>query len=283
VSGLILGSLVWLLLFCYGLVTWSVNQRHVYPQSVPPAGQKKAHARPVTAYAPRIKTFLLFLVFPIAIATLLQPLRLRTVHWSPQSVWRFNSILYALTQALMLVTVLLALWRLSGRPAFADFLKSVGLYTRNIRTDLGVAVGLYCLALPVLTAVTVLSGWFFRGFDTPPHPTLIWIQVLDSPLDRSLTYLQAALIAPIVEEVIFRGVLYPALRERWGVLTGIALSSVLFSLMHPNLPGGFLPLAALGASFAVAFQLRGSLLPGILMHSLHNFLTLYMQFAVVSS
>lgn len=44
----------------------------------------------------------------------------------------------------------------------------------------------------------------------------------------------AVIVAPILEEVLFRGVFYHHLREQWGVSIGLILSVLLFALLHLN-------------------------------------------------
>ncbi|MDX8384273.1 MAG: CPBP family intramembrane glutamic endopeptidase, partial [Ghiorsea sp.] len=65
------------------------------------------------------------------------------------------------------------------------------------------------------------------------------------------------LLAPVVEELIFRGLLYRMLREQWGIVVSVAVSAVFFSLLHqgqivsPQLAGGII--------FALAYEWSRSL------------------------
>lgn len=71
-------------------------------------------------------------------------------------------------------------------------------------------------------------------------------------------------LAPIVEELIFRGLLYRMLRERWGVWVSVAVSAAFFSLVHhgmllsPQLIGGII--------FALAYEWSRSLWVSIALH-----------------
>jgi len=69
---------------------------------------------------------------------------------------------------------------------------------------------------------------------------------------------------------MFRGLLMPALRLRWGPIGGVLLTSAIFAMLHPNLPEGFLPLWSIGSAFAVVCVRRQSLVPAIFMHAIHN-------------
>jgi membrane protease YdiL (CAAX protease family) len=86
--------------------------------------------------------------------------------------------------------------------------------------------------------------------------------------ERLLFFLVGGGIAPIAEEVLFRGYLYTYCR-RWGVLTALTLSTAVFVALH--LPSG-LPLTQIlgGIVFALAYEGSGSLLAAILIHGLGN-------------
>ena len=89
--------------------------------------------------------------------------------------------------------------------------------------------------------------------------------------------------APFFEELFFRGALYGALRRRFGAALGVLASAALFAALHPQLPLGFLPIFFLGAVFAVIYEWRQSLIPGMVFHGVHNgllFLLMHLLFPV---
>ena len=79
-------------------------------------------------------------------------------------------------------------------------------------------------------------------------------------------------IAPICEEFMFRGFLFPTLWKKWGLVAGVLVSSALFGLLHAS--GTpielLLPLALLGAILCLLRAWSGSLVPGIALHSFNN-------------
>jgi membrane protease YdiL (CAAX protease family) len=96
-----------------------------------------------------------------------------------------------------------------------------------------------------------------------------------------LLYMLASVAAPIVEEIMFRGVLYGHLRSavlprvRVGSMVVAAIvSSVVFAIIHPQ---GVLFVPALGG-LAIAFcafrELRGSLIAPMVAHGINNAVTL---------
>lgn len=87
----------------------------------------------------------------------------------------------------------------------------------------------------------------------------------------------AAVLAPVAEESLFRGLLYPALRSslkvRHAALFSAVGTSALFALMHPN-PPSWLPLFALAMVLTWIFERTNSLAAVIGAHALWNVATL---------
>jgi uncharacterized protein len=79
------------------------------------------------------------------------------------------------------------------------------------------------------------------------------------------------IVAPIVEELVFRGLLYPAWASQWGWLRSALATSLLFAVIHPNMVSQFF------ASLIYICLLRrtGSLRASILAHSSFNILMWY--------
>lgn len=147
----------------------------------------------------------------------------------------------------------------------------------------------YALALPMLifgallflllTKVRDLLGWGpdeFGPSNAPGHPIVFWVGHAGWWVWLEVLFV-ASVVAPIVEETMFRGVLYRHLRSasaRWRPALSVAFSAVvasfLFAVIHPQ---GFLAVPLL-MSLALAFTLmrewRGTLLPSMIAHGINN-------------
>ena len=88
-----------------------------------------------------------------------------------------------------------------------------------------------------------------------------------------LAYIVIVLIAPITEEIFFRGFLYAAFRDKLGVTYGVIISSAIFGAVH-LMPLLFFPLFIIGAALALLFEQRRSLVAPIIMHALNNAMAL---------
>ena len=82
--------------------------------------------------------------------------------------------------------------------------------------------------------------------------------------------LDSCLLAPVLEELLFRGVLYGTLRLRLGPWPATAVSAGFFALAHGYGVIGFASVAMSGVLWAVAYERTRSLLPGILAHAVNN-------------
>ncbi len=115
----------------------------------------------------------------------------------------------------------------------------------------------------------VIAGLLFLGlFIAGQHPfRLIRTALPTGPFQLGVFFFVGGMLAPIVEEIVFRGLLFGYLR-RWGVTTAILVSTTLFAILHlPSLP---ITQIVGGAVFAVAYHLSGSLMTPIVIHMLGN-------------
>ncbi len=85
-----------------------------------------------------------------------------------------------------------------------------------------------------------------------------------------LSVLMAAIVAPIVEETAYRGVLYRYLRNRLNTGVAVAVSSFVFGVAHAPSWEVVLNAAVTGAVFALAYERTGTLWFSILLHGILN-------------
>lgn len=91
---------------------------------------------------------------------------------------------------------------------------------------------------------------------------------------RVLTAFLAVLSAPLVEEVVYRGVLYAGLERNWGATAGVVGATLLFALVHvPQYWGSWAAISTILLLSLVLTVLRaatGSILPGVATHFFYN-------------
>ena len=87
-----------------------------------------------------------------------------------------------------------------------------------------------------------------------------------------LLLLTTTLLAPLFEEVIFRGVLLPILSREFGIVLGITISAFIFALAHLSI-SEMPPLFILGIGLGITRLVSGRLSSSVIMHSLWNGMT----------
>jgi membrane protease YdiL (CAAX protease family) len=84
-----------------------------------------------------------------------------------------------------------------------------------------------------------------------------------------LAYLAVAVAGPLVEELIFRGLLTASLRRRFGPWRTAVLTAAFFAVAH-FIPRVMPAVFVLGLALAFVYERIGSTMPGILVHCLYN-------------
>lgn len=93
---------------------------------------------------------------------------------------------------------------------------------------------------------------------------------------RTLLAVMAVIIAPIVEEVVFRGYIYPVCKRFTGRILATFVASLFFSAVHFHIPA-LLPLFILAIALTIAYELSGSIWVPISIHACFNACTLIVQ------
>ncbi len=102
-----------------------------------------------------------------------------------------------------------------------------------------------------------------------PEQQAIVSEFPHSALGAGMFVLVAVVMAPLFEEIVFRGFLFRGFANSWGWVWGALASAAIFGAAHLQLDI-FLPLAALGFALAWAYHRTGSLWTCITMHALFN-------------
>jgi membrane protease YdiL (CAAX protease family) len=146
------------------------------------------------------------------------------------------------------------------------------VFRRLQRNDLRVLwYGLAALLLVKIgTAVQLMlahqSHHVQSGFE---HFSVVARSPLITALSVGITVLTLVVLGPIVEEVVFRGLLFGALARPLGVILSALVSAVLFGAGHGDLVL-FPSLAALGFIGALAYAATGNLAVAVLLHAINN-------------
>lgn len=141
------------------------------------------------------------------------------------------------------------------------------------------------LLLPVMIAVMSAAGAAVTrraGNGAMPSPLEPFARS-SYPGDRIAIAVLAILVAPISEEILFRGLVYNLLRKRLSVLPAALLQAAAFGLLHPF---GFVVSVATGVAgvaLALVYEWRKTLLTLVLLHALLNAAAVAMMAATAAA
>ena len=136
-----------------------------------------------------------------------------------------------------------------------------GLRLRLPRARAFVWVALVLVPLSVDASLDSVQR-LFTWWPVPPNA--------DSPPDaRFIPMLTAVVLAPIGEELFFRGVLQTAVSRRWGAPAAITVGAIAFSVWHQD-PAGAHVLLLAGLGYAWVTERCNSIVPAIFAHSINN-------------
>jgi membrane protease YdiL (CAAX protease family) len=167
-----------------------------------------------------------------------------------------------LFQNLALLAAALLFARLAGRPAAEDFgLRRTRLW-RAIGQMTTVMIGFYVFSLVWGTVL-----------ELDEHQTLPdELGIEGSTLNLALVVVLITVVAPLGEELFFRGYFFGALRNWHGWFPAAVVTGIIFGAIHiGSSPLAFtVPLAVFGFGLCVLYERTGSLYPCIGLHALNN-------------
>ena len=129
----------------------------------------------------------------------------------------------------------------------------------------------WLMIFPFVLLVSLIMNSFV-DYQNGSNPLLEIVLNNKNYFSFMLLFLTTTLLAPLFEEIIFRGVLLPVLSRDFGVTLGIFVSAFIFALAHLSI-SEMPPLLTLGIGLGITRVISGSLLSSIVMHSLWNGLT----------
>jgi membrane protease YdiL (CAAX protease family) len=173
----------------------------------------------------------------------------------------FFAVPLQLAYYFLLIGLLYILVTVFHRLPFGQSLRLLPLPTSQLGQ--GLAAGALLALL-----VTLLNGIF------PPVETPAFERLFSTQAAALLVIAASLLMAPLVEEIIFRGYIYTVLERTWGVAPAVLLSGVLFGSIHfPQLWPGYFQmflLCVVGVVFSLARARTGTTLASMALHFGYN-------------
>lgn len=197
----------------------------------------------------------------------------------------FSSALLALAEQFAAFTpVVLLTYILVSRPSgipFPDFI-ALRFKTANYPSWQMIALGLGILVVDLSFCWPSMA--LSLAFQYPPtkYDNIAFLLVLFTHnwLAIAILFLAVAILGPIFEEIVLRGILYRGLRRHWGVTPSVVFSALVFALMHCQpTPWLLFHKFIFGAVAALGVEKTKSIVPSIVAHMLNNGILLLLAVA----
>ncbi len=162
-------------------------------------------------------------------------------------------------------------------------LSDIGIQRKDLGKNILLGIGAFTMELPIAGLFAVLGTQVLSFLPTPSHPASNTLMENQSPAVVMSLLFFGAFVAPIWEEIMFRGLLFPALTgvTRRIVFSGFA-SSFIFAMIHPQGIPIWFALATVGGASCLLLNQTRSLVPSIVMHACHNFTLLCLTVTLFS-
>lgn len=171
---------------------------------------------------------------------------------------------------LCIYTILMVMIGVTNHRRGGSWISSLGMGTANLRKLIFSPV----VYLAVIPFIMLISKGYHLLLERI-YSSEVALQDVAQIVSGNLSWLEilymitAIFIAPVYEELMFRGVIFPYFAKRAGLIPALIIVSVLFALMHFHLPS-FVPLAILSGVLCLAYWRTGSLWTSIGVHMIFN-------------
>lgn len=155
----------------------------------------------------------------------------------------------------------------------------------SIRKDLFQSALCWLIALPVIVFFNqifeLLKASFFKKNELPDQIAVYFLKKIQGNIPLFLfAALLVIFIVPIIEEILFRGILQTFLRKFLSIKPSILISSLCFAFFHYSPMQGLANIMIIGSLFIFAlflgfvYEKRGSLFAAISLHGIFNMFTI---------
>ncbi len=173
--------------------------------------------------------------------------------------------------------ILLISWPKFFGESFSKIRQTTGLefispikFIKNVLLAPTFVAACWPIFILIIFIYQILLNFFNVNISSAEHPVVPIFIASNSNTVIFLLFLFAVIIAPIVEEIMFRGVLYSWLRTKLGALNSIMISALIFASVHPQGAVGIIPLMLIGCILGFLREWRGNLVACVIAHATVN-------------
>ncbi len=157
--------------------------------------------------------------------------------------------------------------------------KDLGFNQVFCMKDIYLGIQYYIAVLPPLILIGLVIKMFSEILKVPIEPQVPMKMLMREHSDFNFIMMGILIVvfAPILEEIFFRGFVYPLIRNSGKVKRAVLFSALIFASLHFSL-WAFLPITCIGCFLALLYERTGSLYASITFHVLNNLMTVLIVF-----
>ncbi len=151
-------------------------------------------------------------------------------------------------------------------PSFADFGLTKEKFLGSLRKGLLWAVGAQGLSYILGKILPIILGPWAKWAETSMDvPVYLWGWVA--------FFIRVVIFAPIIEEIIFRGIVFGTIRHKSGRRWALVITTLAFTLLHGVNPVSFVQILIPGIAFVLLYEREGSLAAPVITHAGFNLIS----------
>ncbi len=183
-------------------------------------------------------------------------------YWFEQALfWTYYGIVAAVS-----IPLVVGAWKLPVRACIGRFPTRAEIFG-GIKLTTFVYLVSFAAFYAVFYPLSSVAPGFVQSWVIELPPLLYEDGGAYPVLANILSLLTLCVMAPVIEEAMFRGLLLPRFAFKWGLRWGVAVSSGIFAVAHPDPVGAFVFAVAMCALY---LRTQSLLLP-MFCHGLYNF------------
>ena len=186
-----------------------------------------------------------------------------------------NTLLSATSYLLTLIITIIIPPKILKSKVMENTRERLGLSGLPTWTDVGLAPIGYIVAIIIAAGLTWIFN-FFPWFNSSEAQELGY-SIYMQGWERGLAFVALVIIAPIMEELLFRGWLYGKLRLKIPKVAAIVTTSLLFGLVHMQWNVG-ISVFAMSLVTCTLREITGTIYAGTLVHMINNGVAFYLVF-----
>tara|TARA_B100000161_G_scaffold247871_1_gene204359 strand:+ start:932 stop:1624 length:693 start_codon:yes stop_codon:yes gene_type:complete len=152
---------------------------------------------------------------------------------------------------------------------------SFGLSIKNLKYVIWTPL-IYLITIILLLFVGLLNQYLLTNFfdiEIKPQEILEKFKELENSFEISIFVIGSAVVAPIYEELLFRGIIFPKLIQKTNFTIALLLSSLIFAVLHFHL-SALLPLFVLSIILSITYLYTSTIWASISLHALFNLISI---------